>query len=219
MIITMPDPAPESDDQSNRINLPWTKLTESGQYSIEEVIQAYYFYLIKVAHDVIHPALQSKIAPSDLVQESIVAAIAKPEMIYGKSSQQLRVWLISVMMNKYKQNRRDILAHGEVSIEQYTIKTDAKHAPKTITQGDPNSPDPFLTAHRKEVAAIVICAVNHLPAKLSDVVRLKIEEELNVVQIAARLNIDKSAAQRRYERAILLLRKMPEIQKLNRFIG
>lgn len=219
MIITMPAAAPESDDKSNRINLPWSKLTESGQYSIEQVIQAYYFYLIKVAQDVIHPAVQSKLAPSDLVQESILAAFAKPEKIYGKSSQQLRAWLISVLMNKYKQQRRKILGHGEVCMNGFDFKPGANQKPVTLDQPDPHSVDPLLSANRNEVAAIVIRCINQLPVKLSVVLQMRLEKGLNIGQIASRLNIEKSAAQKRYERGITLLQNMPEIQKLNRFIG
>ena len=84
---------------------------------------------------------------------------------------------------------------------------------------DPHSVDPLLSANRNEVAAILIHCVNQLPVKLSVVLLMRLEEGLNNAQIAERLNIDKSAAQKRYDRGIAMLRNMPEIQKLNRFAG
>ena len=83
----------------------------------------------------------------------------------------------------------------------------------------PHSVDPLLSANRNEVAAILIHCVNQLPVKLSVVLLMRLEEGLNNAQIAERLNIDKSAAQKRYDRGIAMLRNMPEIQKLNRFAG
>ena len=217
MIITMPAAVPELVDQTNRGYLPWSKMTESGQYSIEDVIQNYYLHLIRVAKDVIHPAIQSKLAPSDLVQESILAAFAKPEKIYGKSSQQLRAFLISVLLNKYKQHRRDINRHGEVHLYQLNQPSGSNSGSNHDDYEDRRSPQPMNSAERDEMAAIVIQCVKRLPTKLAAIMQMRLQEGLNVVQIAARLNIEKSAAQKRYERAILRLKKMPEIQKLKRF--
>jgi RNA polymerase sigma factor (sigma-70 family) len=72
---------------------------------------------------------------------------------------------------------------------------------------------------QKEMAAIVIQCVNQLPAKLSVVMLMRLQEGLSLVQIASRLNIEKNTAQKRYARALEQLRKMPEIEKLNQFIA
>ena len=209
--------APEPDDRSSWINQPWTRLTESGQFSIEQVIQAYYLSLINVAQDLIHPAMQSKIAPADLVQESILAAYAKSGELDGKSSQQLKIWLLSVLMNKFKQQRRNMKRHGEISL-------DDMNPPSNLNSGlsnhsDPGSPQEMNSVDQKEMAAIVIQCVNQLPAKLSVVMLMRLQEGLSLVQIASRLNIEKNTAQRRYARALEQLRKMPEIIKLNPFIA
>jgi RNA polymerase sigma factor (sigma-70 family) len=69
------------------------------------------------------------------------------------------------------------------------------------------------------MAAIVIQCVNQLPAKLSVVMLMRLQEGLSLVQIASRLNIEKNTAQKRYARALEQLRKMPAIEKLNQFIA
>ena len=219
MINTTTAAAPEPDDRSSRINQPWTRLTESGQFSIEQVIQAYYLSLINVAQDLIHPAMQSKIAPADLVQESILAAYAKSGQLYGKSSQQLKIWLLSILMNKYKQQRRNIKRHGEISLDDMNPPSNSNSGSSNLRDTDPVSPQEMNSVDQKEMAAIVIQCVNHLPAKLSVVLLMKLQEGLNLVQIASRLNIEKNTAQRRYARALEQLRKMPEIIKLNPFIA
>ena len=84
---------------------------------------------------------------------------------------------------------------------------------------DPVSPQDMNSVDQKEMAAIVIQCVNHLPAKLSVVMQMRLQEGLNLVQIASRRNIEKNTAQRRYARALEQLRKMPEIENLNPFIA
>lgn len=140
MINTMTAAVPEPDDRSRRINQPWTRLTESGQFSIEQVIQAYYLSLINVAQDLIHPAMRSKITPADLVQDAILVAYARSEKLHGKSSQQLRIWLLSVLMNKYKQQRRNIKRHGEISLDELNPPSNSSSGSSNHGDQDPGSP-------------------------------------------------------------------------------
>jgi len=219
MINTTTAAVPEPDDRSRRIDQPWTRLTESGQFSIEQVIQAYYLSLINVAQDLIHPAMLSKIAPADLVQESILAAFAKSGQLHGKSSQQLKIWLLSVLMNKYKQQRRNIKRHREISLDDMNPPSSSNSGSSNHSDKNPGSLQPMNSVDQKEMAAIVIQCVNQLPAKLSVVMLMRLQEGLSLVQIASRLNIEKNTAQRRYARALEQLRKMPEIEKLNPFIA
>jgi RNA polymerase sigma factor (sigma-70 family) len=183
------------------------------------VIQAYYLSLINVAQDLIHPAMLSKIAPADLVQESILAAFAKSGQLHGKSSQQLKIWLLSVLMNKYKQQRRNIKRHGEISLDDMNPPSSSNSGSSNHSDQDPGSLQPMNSVDQKEMAAIVIQCVNQLPAKLSVVMLMRLQEGLSLVQIASRLNIEKNTAQKRYARALEQLRKMPEIENLNPFIA
>jgi RNA polymerase sigma factor (sigma-70 family) len=172
-----------------------------------------------VAQDLIHPAMQSKIAPADLVQEIILIAFAKSGQLHGKSSQQLKIWLLSVLMNKYKQQRRNIKRHGEISLDDMNQLSSSNSGSSNHSDKNPGSLQPMNSVDQKEMAAIVIQCVNQLPAKLSVVMLMRLQEGLSLVQIASRLNIEKNTAQKRYARALEQLRKMPEIEKLNQFIA
>ena len=57
-------------------------------------------------------------------------------------------------------------------------------------------------------------AIMKLPVKLGVVVLMKWEEGLEVVEVARRLGIKNSAAQKRYERGMAQLYKMPELRRL-----
>jgi RNA polymerase sigma factor (sigma-70 family) len=122
-------------------------------------------------------------------------------------------------MNKYKQQRRNIKRHREISLDDMNPPSSSNSGSSNHSDKNPGSLQPMNSVDQKEMAAIVIQCVNQLPAKLSVVMLMRLQEGLSLVQIASRLNIEKNTAQKRYARALEQLRKMPAIEKLNQFIA
>ena len=64
---------------------------------IETLLNLYRPYLLKIANDTVSIRIQSKLAPSDLVQETFLRAAQTYDRFRGVSEQELKAWLTKIL--------------------------------------------------------------------------------------------------------------------------
>lgn len=180
----------------------------------DEVIQAHYFYLKNVAMKLVKPEVASEIGYSDIVMNTLLVGISKGSTFKGESEGQLRSWLVGIMKNLNRRYRRDILRRNTISLngKQKNTETDTDRIIHEVI--DPNSHQPFDDATRHEIAALLTKAISQLPWRHKVVVEKYLFETQNFRLIAESLGIEKSAAEKRYQRALGQLRQMNEIRQI-----
>ena len=180
----------------------------------DEVIKAYYFYLRNVAMKIVKPDVANEIGYSDIVMNTLLVGFSKANSFKGESDGQLRSWLVGIMKNLHRRYRRDILRRNVVSLE-LSGKTSDKASDNIIRDViDPNTDQPFDEATRREIGSLLSKAITHLPLRLKVVVEMYLHETQNFRVMAENLGIEKSAAEKRYQRAVAQLRETDEIRRI-----
>lgn len=178
----------------------------------QELIIASGLYLKTLAKMILPQHVQVKVSPSDIVQDVTVIALVKCGQFHGKTERELKAWLEAILKNKCLQAYRNVTRRGEVSLEGLAAAKSESHN-GGIQVADPSSPEPAKVYSRQELRNILRVAIMRLPVKLSLVILMKYEEGLDVTEIARRLGIDKSAAQKRFERGVARLKRMPDLRR------
>lgn len=180
--------------------------------SAEAVLKAHQVYLKTIANMILPPRVKVKKAPSDIVQDVSLIAFVKFSRFKGRTAGELQAWLEGILRHKCMQAYRDVMNRGEISLD--SISAASGFSSTTVDMQDHSTPEPQQQASRNELRNIVRAAILRLPVKLGVVLLMKWEEGLTIVEAARRLGIDKSAAQRRYERGMAKLQTMPELKRL-----
>lgn len=182
--------------------------------SAQEVVWAHQTYLKAIANMILPRRVKVKHAPSDIVQDVAFTAFVNFSKFKGQSVRELQAWLEGILKNKCMHAYRNVINRDEESLDGMALNFASGQASKLIDMQDHSTPEPQKQASRNELRNIIRLAIMKLPVKLGVVVLMKWEEGLEVVEVAKRLGIDKSAAQKRYERGMLKLEHMPELRRL-----
>lgn len=175
-------------------------LGDLSQNHSPDTLNAHRTYLLKVAGDLLKPELRPKVSPSDLVQESIVIAIRKFQSFQGSSPQQLRAWLESILRRKYCNLQRVFYRNARHAIRR-EVSLDAVRS----DQPGWEIPDTHETDRSGDVnwqIAMIRQELRHLTPAEAEVFSLRMEQDLPVAEIAARLGITEACVHKRYQRAI-----------------
>jgi RNA polymerase sigma-70 factor (ECF subfamily) len=159
-----------------------------------EVVRLNYRLLYSIAYGYVHDPGYAE----DLVQNALLKGlqnltrVREPEAILG--------WLLTVTRN----NCLELLRHGYES--EPLEEADQLAAPNTIE------------IYRLDERRLLLVAINKLPEKLADVVRLRFLEENGIPEIAARLGLRRNTVDVRLHRALECLAKDPSLKDLKEYI-
>jgi RNA polymerase sigma-70 factor (ECF subfamily) len=173
------------------------------QKSLGELAERYRRYLLHVANDSLNPALRAKVAPSDLVQESMLVAHQSFSTFEGSSEAELLAWLRHIVYFRALQAARRYF--GTASRDpRREIRLDETDAipPERV-------PDRAITPCSGLVAKEQIARVQEALAELDENPRRVIEmrsARLSFAQIGEVLGCSAEAARKRWARAIAQLR-------------
>lgn len=159
-------------------------------------------YLLVVARARLDPKLTTRAAPSDLVQDVFAVAHRSVDQFRGKSIQELRRWLRTILLRRLSKverwnraGRRDV--DREVSIE-------GSREPRQIV--DENTPA-SRAAERRERHQALRHAMNGLPQNYLQVIRWRVLERLTFEEIGSRLGTSSEAARKLWSRALAQLKQ------------
>jgi RNA polymerase sigma-70 factor, ECF subfamily len=165
-------------------------------------------YLLLIANDVIGPELQTKLGPSDLVQDTFLEAQRHMAVFRGKTRAETRAWLRRILECRAANIRRFYL-----TTEKRAARREGKRdlAPADcageLEAVKSREPSPSNHAVREEWKQVLEQALKRLPARYRRTVAWRHQEQLSWEEIGRRLDCTADAARKVWTRAIQQLRR------------
>jgi RNA polymerase sigma-70 factor (ECF subfamily) len=177
--------------------------------ALAELLEGFRPYLLLVANREIDPGLRPKHAPSDAVQETLLAAQQDFAQFRGEAADELAGWLRRILLNHgidagrhFHADKRDI--DREVPLDG----DDSRHnLPETLPAPEP-PPDQLLIAD--EDAARVRAVLERLPESYTQVILLRARDGLSFEEVGRRLGRTPDGARMLFNRAREKLRELLE---------
>ena len=171
------------------------------------LLQVYRNYLTVLATTQINPRLRRRMAPSDLVQETMLAAHRDFEKFRGQSEREFLGWLRQILINSLhhaiefhlKAKKRDLRC--EVSIEQVSAALDKSVVNFANVLAD-RGPSPSAPARQRERSVALADQLAKLKPHYRDVIVLRNLQGLSFDEVAARMDRKPSAVRMMWLRAI-----------------
>jgi RNA polymerase sigma-70 factor (ECF subfamily) len=158
-------------------------------------------YLLLVADREVEPRLQAKVAPSDLVQETMHDALGKFDQFRGRSKAELLTWLTRILKSRYSR----AVAHfqytqkREISREIPLVGSTSSDRPAVEIVAPDMTPGTAAIAHENEQT--VRSAMARLPGDYRRVIELRSWQRLSFAQTGKRMNRSAEAARKLWTRA------------------
>ena len=169
--------------------------------AVGQVLQTFRNYLLLIAQEELHRDLQARVGPSDLVQETFVAAQQEFAEFRGTSIKELQAWLRGILLNKVRTAHR---FHGaERRDVQREIPLDAGASSARLAHEKPVKAN---TASRQmaasEEAERISLALSSLSGDYRLVIQLRNWELLPFDEIGRRMQRSAGAARALWVRAL-----------------
>ncbi|MCA9120286.1 MAG: sigma-70 family RNA polymerase sigma factor [Planctomycetaceae bacterium] len=180
---------------------------QDGNEPLGRLLQLYRNYLTILATTQINPRLRRRMAPSDLVQEAMLAAHRDFERFRGQSEREFLAWLRQILINclhhaietHLKAKKRDLRC--EVSIEQVSEALDKSVLNFANVLAD-RGPSPSAPARQRERAVALADQLAKLKPHYRDVIVLRNLQGLSFDEVAARMDKKPSTVRMMWLRAI-----------------
>jgi RNA polymerase sigma-70 factor (ECF subfamily) len=197
-------PSIDSDDSLAKL---LADARDQGGAPLGTLLQLYRNYLTVLATTQISPLLRRRLAPSDLVQETMLAAQESFPQFNGGSERELLGWLRQILINSLhdamethlQAKKRDM--RREVSIEQVSAALDQSvlnFANVLASRG----PSPSAAVRQRERSVLLANQLAKLKPDYRDVIVLRNLQGLPFEEVAARMNRKPSAVRMLWLRAI-----------------
>jgi RNA polymerase sigma-70 factor (ECF subfamily) len=153
-----------------------------------------------VASRKLGPNLAAKIAPSDLVQETLCVAVQKVRTFQGEGNTPARLhgWLERILDHQLANARYRYLGTGKRQLD--------REAPDTDVEDTASSPS--TAARRKERQIALHSALDRLPDHYRGVIVWRYWDRLGYEAIGAKLGVSTEAARKIGARALITLRSL-----------
>jgi len=172
-----------------------------------ELLQVYRNYLTVLATTQMNGRLHRRVSPSDVVQETMMAAHRDFEKFRGSSEREFLGWLRQVLINTIhhtvdahlRAQRRDL--RREVSIEQMGRAMDQSAANLGQLLADPG-PSPSEPVRRAAAAVALADRLTQMRPQYRDVIILRTLQGLPFEEVAKRMDRTPGATRMLWLRAI-----------------
>jgi RNA polymerase sigma-70 factor (ECF subfamily) len=186
-----------------------------GNESLGRLLEVYRNYLTILATTQISPRLRRRMAPSDLVQETMLAANRDFERFRGTSEGEFLGWLRQILINclhraievHLKAKKRDVRC--EISIEQVSAALDKSVINFENVLAD-RGPSPSARVRQRERSVALADQLAKLEPHYRDVIVLRNLQCLSFEEVAARMNRKPGAVRMMWLRAIDKFREVYE---------
>ena len=181
------------------------KAAQAGsQEAMAELVETCRTYLLMVANRELPIGLQGKIAPSDLVQETVVEACRDFSQFGGRSQHELLGWLRRILLNNVTDSYR--------RYEQTAKRQASREVPLATLGGDRidlagEQTSPSHAAMAQEEQNLLSLAIESLSEVHRQVILLHHSEGLSFQEISRRVNRSAEAVRKLWLRAVKNLQK------------
>jgi RNA polymerase sigma-70 factor (ECF subfamily) len=181
--------------------------------ALGQLLELYRDYLRLVARSLIGPALRTRVAPSDLVQETFLEAHRDFGQFEGASECDLLAWLRKILVRNLTDQARRHRSMGrdlrrEESLEALMERSDR---PLQWALASTTSP-PSEQASRREQDVLLADALARLPADYREVILLRNMDRLPFQEVAAKMRRSSGAVRMLWVRALERLNR--ELEEL-----
>ncbi len=172
-----------------------------SQAALGWLLDAYRQYLLAAAHQQLDPDLRAKVATSDLVQQSMLEALAHFDGFNGQTPEEWAGWLCRILAHNLADARRQFRDSQKRQVCREMSLADAPLAALAeVVVSDADSPSAEAIANEEETA------LQRALAALSEadlqVVQWRSFERLPFEEIGTRLGCSAEAARKRWARAV-----------------
>lgn len=157
------------------------------------LLEQYRPYLLAIANAEFASELGGKLAPSDLVQESIVAGYEEFGGFRGTTAQELAGWLRQILLNQLA-NIRKSFGRDKRDVGREQAAGGAIAQPRQLS--------PSAEALSREERQRLDAALEKAPQQYQQVILLRHRENLSFAEIGARLDRSAEAARKLWARAV-----------------
>jgi RNA polymerase sigma-70 factor, ECF subfamily len=175
---------------------------QGNQQALGRLLEMCRHYLLLAANKELAPALWAKIAPSDIVQESLMEAGRIFPRFHGSSEEELLAWLRGILRNIVADAHR----HYTTEKRQVANEVPLAEVPQLEMPLDPGE-SPSREAQAREQDEQLEKALRQLPEHYRQVLRLYTMDRLTFVQIAEKLGSSADAVRKLWRRALEELKK------------
>jgi RNA polymerase sigma-70 factor (ECF subfamily) len=201
-------PEPETPRRAGGVE-SWIEQARGGsQEALGKLLDMCRSYLLLLANQDLNPAVLAKIAPSDLVQDTMMEAGRDFFDFQGKSEEELLGWLKRMLLNNVANVHRHFAAEKrqvdrEVPLEDRT-------ADVLLYNAVQQTETPSKHAQAREQDERLEWAIRQLPVHYRRVLSLHTTEDLTFAQIAEGLGSTADAVRKLWVRAVDELAKLVE---------
>jgi RNA polymerase sigma-70 factor (ECF subfamily) len=192
-------------EESEELRQQMVAAHEGSQPALAWLLEKCRPYLLLIANEEVDPRLRAKVAPSDLVQDSLVEAQRDFAQFRGNKYGDLMAWLRRILVHNLDDARRHYqraakrCLGSEQSLDD--SKADALHD-KLVAADTP----PLERAAKREREAALDRAMQRLPAEYQQVLTLRYREGRPFADIGAAMGKSEEAAKKLWLRAVRRLR-------------
>lgn len=199
--------SPESETPSEASDVPkWIAEAQQGnREALGRLLEMCRHYLLLAANQELSPALAAKVAPSDIVQESLMEAGRDFPRFRGTNEEELLAWLRGIL----RHNAANVRRHFETEKRQMAREVplvDVPRAEMPVEQTE--SPSRQAQAHEQDEQ--LEKALRRMPEHYRQVLVLHTSEGLTFVQIAEKLDSNADAVRKLFGRAVEELTRLLE---------
>lgn len=176
---------------------------EGSNSALGRLLDFYRNYLLAVANRHVGNGLRAKIAPSDLVQETLLAAHEQFQGFRGENEAELLAWLRQILWNEAAQAQR-MFIRGKRDYRR-EMPLDAAASPSEQIDLMAKGPSPSGQMAGSERDEELEATIARLPADYQTVVRLRYWGHRSIAQIAETMGRSPDAVRQLWRRAIARL--------------
>jgi RNA polymerase sigma-70 factor (ECF subfamily) len=165
--------------------------------------------LLILAKTLLDPGLQHKLDASDIVQQTLIVAVAHFDQFAGGDSAQLFAWLKTILKNQLKNALRYLHQEQRNIRRERSLHERLELSWQRLEEGVPGKePTPLDVVLHNERLLSLTSAINQLPAEERQVVELICIHEWPQSRVAHFLGVSRHVVARRYCKAILQLHQL-----------
>jgi len=175
--------------------------------ALGELFLAYRDYLLAIANSAISSDIRPKVAPSDVVQQSLAEACLGFDQFEGMSEDALRGWLRRILLNNVQDATREYrgTAMRDITREVPLAGDDSRQVIDANLIAD--QPSPSENAALSEEQRLFEMALARMPADYALVIRKRNLEYRSFHDIGEMFSMSADAARKLWERAVKQLAK------------
>jgi RNA polymerase sigma-70 factor (ECF subfamily) len=182
----------------------------SGGPAVGRLLELYRNYLALLARAQVRRHLQGRVDPSDVVQETFLAAHRDFARFRGTTEAELVSWLRQILAARLADLvRHHVGARRRDARLERRLADELNRSSQALDAGlADRQPSPSQQAARREQAVLLADALRTLPDEYAEVIVLRHLEELSFPEVARRMGRSLGSVEKLWVRALVRLRRV-----------